>query len=45
MGHDNGGEAETSKREALEELGRWAGVEALHVVPRSLLIGTLVQQT
>ena len=45
MGYDNGDDVETSKREALAESGRWARVEALHAIPRSVLIATLMQQT
>ena len=45
MGHDNGDDVETSKREALAESQRWARVEALHAIPRSVLIATLMQQT
>ena len=45
MGYDNGDDVETSKREAFAEPGRWARVEALHAVPRSVLIATLGQQT
>ena len=44
MGYDNGDDGGTSKREALAETGRWARVEALHAVPRSVLIATLMQQ-
>ena len=44
MEYDNGDHVETSKREALAETGRWARVEALHAVPRSVLIATLMQQ-
>ena len=42
---DSGDEAETSKREALAEPGRWARVEALNAIPRSVLIATLMQRT
>ena len=45
MGYDIGDDVETSKREALAESGRWARVEALHAIPRSVLISTLMQQT
>ena len=45
MGYDSGDDVETSKREALAEAARWARVEALHAVPRSVLIATLGQQT
>ena len=45
VGYDNGDDVETSKREALAESGRWARVEALHAIPRSVLIATLMQQT
>ena len=45
MGYDSGDDAETSKREALAESGRWARVEALHAIPRSVLIATFMQQT
>ena len=45
MGHDNGDDVETSKRETLAELGRWARVEALHAIPRPVLIATLMQHT
>ena len=41
--YDNGDRG-TSKREALAETGRWARVEALHAVPRSVLIEPLMQQ-
>ena len=44
-GYDNGDEVETSKREALAESGRWARVEGLHAILRSVLIATLMQQT
>ena len=44
-GYDNGDDVETSKREALAESGRWARVEALHAIPRSVLVATLMQQT
>ena len=44
MGHDNGDDVETSKRAALAESGRWARVEALHAIPRSVLIATQMQQ-
>ena len=44
FGYDNGDDVETSKREALAVSGRWARVEALHAVPRSVLIATLLQQ-
>ena len=44
VGYDNGDDVETSKREALAESGRWTGVEALHAVPRSVLIATVMQQ-
>ena len=43
-GDHNGDDGGTSKREALAETGRWARVEALHAVPRSVLIATLMQQ-
>ena len=42
VGYDNGDDGETSKREAPAETGRWARVEALHAVPRSVLIATLM---
>ena len=45
MGYDIGDDVETSKREALAESGRWARVEALHAIPRSVLIATLMQET
>ena len=45
MGYDDGDEVESCKREALAESGRWAQVEALHAIPRSVLIATLMQQT
>ena len=45
MGYDIGDDVETSKREAFAEPGRWARVEALHAVPRSVLIATFGQQT
>ena len=38
MGYDNGDDVETSKREALAESGRWARVEALHAIPRLVLV-------
>ena len=44
MGYDNGDDVETSKREARSisaGSGRWVRVEALHAVPRSVLIATL----
>ena len=44
LGYDNGDDGETSKREALAETGRRTQVEALHAVPRSVLIATLMQQ-
>ena len=44
MRYDNGDDVETMKREAVGESGRWARVEALHAVPRSVLIATLMQQ-
>ena len=44
MGYDNGDDVETSKREALAETRRCARVEALHALPRSFLIATLMQQ-
>ena len=44
MGYDSGDDVETSKREALAESGRWARVEALHAIPCSVLIATLMQQ-
>ena len=42
MGYHNGDDGGTSKREALAETGRWTRVEALHAVPRSVLIATLM---
>ena len=42
--YDGGDKVESSKREALAETGRWARVKALHAVPRSVLIATLMQQ-
>ena len=45
IGYDNGHKAGTSKREAVAEPGRWSRVEALHAVPRAVLIATLAQQT
>ena len=45
MGYDNGDDVKTNMREALAESGRWARVEALHAIPRSVLIATLMQQT
>ena len=44
MRYDSGDDVDTSKREALTESGRWARVEALHAVPLSVLIETLMQQ-
>ena len=44
MGYDNGDDGEKSRREALAETERWARVEALQAVPRSVLIATLMQQ-
>ena len=44
VGYDNGDDGGTSKGEALAETGRWTPVEALHAVPRSVLIATLMQQ-
>ena len=43
MGSDNGEDVETSKGESLPESRRWAQVEALHAIPRSVLIATLMQ--
>ena len=45
MGYDNGDDVETSKRKALAGSGRWAQVEAVHAIPRSVLIATLMEQT
>ena len=44
MVYDNGDDVDTSKQETLAESGRWARVEALYAVPRSVLIATLIQQ-
>ena len=41
MEYDNGDEAETSKREALAEPGRWARVEAIHAILHPTLIAML----
>ena len=45
LGYDNGDDVETSKREALAESGRWARVEALYAISRSVLVATLMQMT
>ena len=42
--YDKGDDGGTSNREALAGTGRWARVEALQAVPRSVLIATLMQQ-
>ena len=44
MEYDNGDDVETIKREALAESRRWARVDALHAIPRSVLIATPMQQ-